>query len=265
MTSFIQTLGDSMKGCTGCANKRSPHKQLGQGDRVGNTLSHGPTDAIDISDEALEESEALINLIETAITRRKEKLKEAGVDDGTSNVDMAQLQEVEQRLGKAGAPGSKLTAGIAGAAAGVLGAAVAGGSAVAGEAAKAAGATKVGEKVAANGKAVANAVAAAGGAAEPSTKPADPQPAPAAAAPPEAPPAAPPAAAGEQAECALPSLFPIPSHHHRPPTLPRTALRRAAPRRTAPRRTAPCSIAPPRTAPPCSARLDAHAPHALRR
>ena len=76
MTSFIQTLGDSMKGCTGCANKRSPAKQLEQG-KHGNTLSHGPSDAIDMSDEALEESEALINLIETAITRRKEKLKEA--------------------------------------------------------------------------------------------------------------------------------------------------------------------------------------------
>ena len=98
MTSFIQTLGDSMKGCTGCANKRSPAKQLEQGKHGGNTLSHGPSDAIDMSDEALEESEALINLIETAITRRKEKLKEAGVD-GTSSVDMGQLKDVERALG----------------------------------------------------------------------------------------------------------------------------------------------------------------------
>ena len=128
MTSFIQTLGESMTGCTGCANKRSPAKQLEQGKRGGNTLSHGPSDAIDMSDEALEESEALINLIETAITRRKEKLKEAGVDDGTSSVDMAQLKDVERALGAAGAPVSSLTSGLAAAAAMTVGAAVAGGT-----------------------------------------------------------------------------------------------------------------------------------------
>ena len=273
MTSFIQTLGESMKGCTGCANKRSPAKQLEQGKRGGNTLSHGPSDAIDMSDEALEESEALINLIETAITRRKEKLKEAGVDDGTSSVDMAQLKDVERALGAAGAPVSSLTSGLAAAAAMTVGAAVAGGTAVAGGAAKAAGATKAGEKVLANGKAAANAVAAVGGAAVPPelrltptspTKPADPsRPGTAAAVPPEVPPAD--KSVDEHAECALPSLFPI----SRPTIidrLPCPAPHRAAPHRTAPHRSAPhrtvfhCPT-PRRTAllrPP-----DADAPHAL--
>ena len=274
MTSFMQTLGDSMKGCTGCANKRSPAKQLEQGKHVGNTLSHGPSDAIDMSDEALEESEALINLIETAITRRKEKLKEAGVD-GTSSVDMGQLKDVERALGAAGAPVSTLTAGMAAAAAMTVGAAVAGGAVVAGEAAKAAGATKAGEKVVAKGKAAANAVAAVGGAAAPpelqltsasSTKPADPsQPGTAAGVPPGEPPAD--KSADEQADCALPSLFPIsrPIIIDRPPCpAPRcAALRRATPHRTAPPHTA---LPSPHTAPRRPAPLrppDANAPHAL--
>ena len=96
MTTFMQSMGDNMnKVCQtiGCAQKRAPPK-LGQNGQQ--NLSRGPADPIDTSDEALEQSEALINLIETAISRRKDKLKELGVEGGptgASAADMAKLLE----------------------------------------------------------------------------------------------------------------------------------------------------------------------------
>ena len=220
MTSLMQTIGDSVKGCTGCANKRNNQKQLDQGKPIDNTLSSGPTDAIDMSDEALEQSEALINMIETAITRRKEKLKDAGVDSG---VDMAQLGEVEKALGAAGAPSSTLKAG--GLAAAAAGAAVAAGTAVI------AGAAVVGGAAAAAGAPAAAAAQADPGVPTAPTEPTDSsQPGTTAVVPSEMPRVA--AAADEQAECALPSLFCRP--------VPPSSIAFPAPHRTTPPRPTWC-------------------------
>lgn len=159
MTSFMQTIGDSVKGCTGCTNKRNNHKQLEQGKHgVDNTLSR-PTDVIDMSDEALEQSEALINLIEAAISRRKEKLKGAGVDSypSASGADMAQLidpSDVDRALGVATTatpPSAPSSAGTTLAAALAAEVTVAGETAVAGGAAAAGGAAVTGGAVAASG------------------------------------------------------------------------------------------------------------------
>ena len=82
MSALLKTLlGDSLSCGLGCASKRG-----GKGNDLRKTpgLVDAPRqngEPVDGSDEALAQSEALISLIETAISRRSDKLKEQGASD----------------------------------------------------------------------------------------------------------------------------------------------------------------------------------------
>ena len=75
---------NGMCGAGGCAAKRSPNKvplRKSNPDLYGKGNGGPVTTDVNGSDEALAQSEALIALIETAISRRSEKLKAQGVSE----------------------------------------------------------------------------------------------------------------------------------------------------------------------------------------
>ena len=83
----MQSMGDNMnKVCQtiGCAQKRAPPK-LGQNGQQ--NLSRGPADPIDTSDEALEQSEALIDLSQYADGQAHTLKVELDQYDSTSTED----------------------------------------------------------------------------------------------------------------------------------------------------------------------------------
>ena len=79
---MLKVFGDSLSCGLGCASKRGKGSPDLRKQTPGLVDAPRPNGApVDSSDEALAQSEALISLIETAISRRSDKLKEQGASE----------------------------------------------------------------------------------------------------------------------------------------------------------------------------------------